>query len=213
MLMSITLKLLTQILLSFCFLIAFRGHSQQKEKQALQEFIGGNILKYSSLGLGKSQGLKLHLKYPVSWQSKEGERPHIVRKFIQQDQATAAMVYIQKREKVYTQSEIDYNLNKENIISESGQLGKVIYCDCSLKIEGLKACRVDIMQSGQRMDQPILSYMIQYSLIYKQYYLSIQFMIIKKKGESDAVFMKRQEAIISLSKMMFNSLVIDNIWE
>lgn len=199
--------------LSVLSIISFVASSQTKEEQALNEFVSGKVQPYSTLGTGKSQGLKLHLKCPISWQSKEGDRPHIVRKFTQQDQATAAVVYIQKGEKEYSQSEIDHNLSTKNITSESAQLGKVISCDCNLKIEGLKACRVDILQSGQRMNLPTISYSIQYSVVFKQYYLSIQFMVVKKKGDSDDVFQQRYNAVKTLSKMMFNSLVIDNAWE
>lgn len=41
-----------------------------------------NFIKYDVTGHPKSQGLSFSIKYPSSWTPKEGDRPHIVKKFI-----------------------------------------------------------------------------------------------------------------------------------
>lgn len=46
------------------------------------EFADGFRQRYETDGAGKSQGIKLKLQLPKSWLAKEGERPHIVQKWI-----------------------------------------------------------------------------------------------------------------------------------
>jgi hypothetical protein len=45
------------------------------------EFVDGFRQRYQTDGVGKSQGIKLTLQLPRSWAAKEGERPHIVKKW------------------------------------------------------------------------------------------------------------------------------------
>lgn len=45
------------------------------------EFADGFRQRYQTDGTGKSQGIKLNVQLPRSWAAKEGERPHIVRKW------------------------------------------------------------------------------------------------------------------------------------
>jgi len=51
------------------------------ERNPVKEYLDGFAARFVSTGLGKAQGLRLSLKYPLSWQDSEGERPHIARKF------------------------------------------------------------------------------------------------------------------------------------
>lgn len=46
------------------------------------EFADGFRQRYQTDGAGKSQGIKLNLQLPRSWAAKEGERPHIVKKWV-----------------------------------------------------------------------------------------------------------------------------------
>jgi len=68
--------------------------SQTTERNSLNEFSSGKTKKYSTFGLGKSQGLELHFKYPASWKSIEGEHPHVVRKFAQSDDLVLSFIRI-----------------------------------------------------------------------------------------------------------------------
>lgn len=46
------------------------------------EFGDGFRQIYRTDGSGKSQGLRFHLQLPASWVAKEGERPHVVQKWV-----------------------------------------------------------------------------------------------------------------------------------
>ena len=49
------------------------------------EFFDGFRQHYQTDGTGKSQGIKLNLQLPRSWAAEEGERPHIVKKWVSTD--------------------------------------------------------------------------------------------------------------------------------
>lgn len=49
------------------------------------EFADGYRQRYQTDGTGKSQGIKLKLQLPLSWLAKEGERPHIVKKWVSEN--------------------------------------------------------------------------------------------------------------------------------
>ncbi len=49
------------------------------------EFTDGFRQRYATDGTGKAQGIKMKLQLPRSWASKDGERPHIVHKWISEN--------------------------------------------------------------------------------------------------------------------------------
>ena len=49
------------------------------------EFSDGHRQRYRTDGTGKSQGINLSLQLPRSWAAKEGERPHIVKKWVSEN--------------------------------------------------------------------------------------------------------------------------------
>jgi len=51
----------------------------------INEFYDGYRNRFNSKGHSKSQGLEIVVKLPKSWKAKEGERPHIVQKWISQN--------------------------------------------------------------------------------------------------------------------------------
>lgn len=61
----------------FRYLLAVRYASNP-----VAEFGDGFRQRYSTDGTGKSQRLRFHLQLPRSWLAKEGERPHVVQKWV-----------------------------------------------------------------------------------------------------------------------------------
>lgn len=51
----------------------------------VSEFADGYRQRYQTDGVDKSQGIKLNLQLPRSWAAKEGERPHIVKKWVSEN--------------------------------------------------------------------------------------------------------------------------------
>lgn len=54
--------------------------------------------KFDTRGHAKSQGLWLTVRYPQGWQSVEGERPHIVQRFIYASERESATYLLQIRD-------------------------------------------------------------------------------------------------------------------
>lgn len=188
--------------------------AQTSEEKSMGEYVSGQINKFSSLGAGKAQGLKIHCKYPKSWESIAGERPHIIRKFIQSDGSgtVMSMIMVNKQEQELTQEEIAEFMTTEGLKSIIGN-ATYIASNCNLKIEGLKAGSIEYARSDVRGDQTFYSYNLDYLFPYKQYLISLQFMVIDKVGETKESLYNRYKKAKPLFAMMFNSIVIDNIWE
>ena len=62
------------------------------------EFADGYRQRYQTDGAGKSQGIKLNLQLPRSWAAKEGERPHIVKKWESENGTGLEMILLDIRD-------------------------------------------------------------------------------------------------------------------
>jgi len=201
-------------LITFLLLInLFRSEAQTSEKNSLNEFNSGKIKKFSTSGLDKAKGLKLQFKYPASWKSIDGERPHVVRKFAQSDDYVLSLILINTQEQSFTQQEIDELFTTETFKSMIPADGIYLRSNTNMKIEGLKAGSIEFTRTAKRMDRLIYSHNESYFFIYKQYFVSIQFMVLNKDSESNSHVDLRFKEIQPLFYKMFNSIVIDNIWE
>jgi hypothetical protein len=66
----------------------------QYQNNPAREFADGFRQRYQTDGSGKSQGIKVNLQLPKSWLAKDGERPHIVQKWISLNSATFEMIQL-----------------------------------------------------------------------------------------------------------------------
>lgn len=73
------------------------------------EFLDGFRQRYQTDGTGKSQGIRLNLQFPRSWIAKEGERPHIVQKWVSENGTGLEMITLDIRDAQ------GYNPNKKEI--------------------------------------------------------------------------------------------------
>jgi len=62
------------------------------------EYLDGFRQRYQTDGAGKSQGIKLVLQLPQSWAAKEGERPHIVKKWQSENGTGLEMMHLDIRD-------------------------------------------------------------------------------------------------------------------
>lgn len=62
------------------------------------ELIDGYEQRFSSEGHAKSEGVKLKLRLPKSWKAKEGERPHIVQKWVSKNGTGTEMILLDIRD-------------------------------------------------------------------------------------------------------------------
>jgi hypothetical protein len=149
----------------------------------VKNYLNHKVSTFETDGLGKSAGLKMEIKYPQGWLTEDGERPHIIKKFISQDKNTMFMLLINKLDKTVSEA------NKEDLLS-SFQLPEgavLLYQNSDLKINGEKACCTEYFVKKNSMpintlsdkDVEIAMYQVCYNLIYQQYYISLQGMVGK----------------------------------
>lgn len=62
------------------------------------EYADGFRQRYSTDGVGKSKGIKINLQLPRSWAKKEGERPHIVQKWVSENGTGLEMIHLDIRD-------------------------------------------------------------------------------------------------------------------
>lgn len=62
------------------------------------EFADGFRQRYQTDGTGKSQGIKINLQLPMSWAGKDGERPHIVQKWVSENGTGLEMILLDIRD-------------------------------------------------------------------------------------------------------------------
>lgn len=208
----------TLLILSLIIFSLTTVYSQNAEEQSVKEFSSGEISTFSSNGEGKSKGLKIHFKYPRSWFSVEGDRPHIVRKFVQSDNFAIAIILIQKAEKEFSQAEINEIMTTKGIKSTMPKGATFISCNPNLKIDNLKAGSIEYTIITERVDKKMYQHVLQYSVLYKDYILQLSCAVSDINGysstpEDKATVDKRYKTIYPLFWEMFNNIVIDNIWE
>ncbi len=198
-----------RIFLSFSLLLSFIfTHAQNVEQQSVDEFNSNKVAKYSTKGEEKCKGLDLNIKYPSSWKSLEGERPHAVRKFVQSRNFVLAMILINTQKSNFTQTEIDNSLSKSGLISQLPLNSTYISSNSNLKIDGLKAGSIEYNNSTQKEDRKYYSKLFTYVFFYKKYFINLQFMIINKIDEPIETLTKRYNALKPLFSLMFNTIVI-----
>lgn len=62
------------------------------------EFTDGFRQRYETKGIGKSQGIEVNLQLPRSWIGKDGERPHIVQKWVSENGTGLEMILLDIRD-------------------------------------------------------------------------------------------------------------------
>lgn len=186
--------------------------AQTLEEQSVREFNSGFVEKYSTKGETKSNDIDLIIKYPRSWKSIEGERPHVLRKFVQQESYVLAILMIKPLGQNVSQEEINSALSKSGLKATVPPNGIYVSSNSNLKIEGLKAGSLEYLLTSKRGDREFHVKIFSYVLFYKDNLIQLQFMVADKPNESTESVLSRYNSVKPLFAQMFNSIVINNIW-
>ena len=200
------------VILAIC-ITAISGMAQQIESNSLNQFIIGKTKSFSSYGLAKAQGLNLNIKYPASWKSVEGERPYIVQKFVPESGYVMAMLLVNKLDGVPNQSEINDFYTQDGLKAMMPAESKLIAYNSSIKIERQPAGKIDYTTVAQRMNRHFYSCVRSYFIIYKDYLITLQFMVMNKIDEPNTSVDRRFKTIEPLFDMMANSIVFNNLYQ
>lgn len=200
------------VLLFLCFTNSLI-FCQSNEQISVKRFFSGETIKFSSKYSEKAKGLNLQFKYPNTWKSLDGERPHVVRKFAQPGGTVLAMILINKLGKKPTNLELNNYFTLQVLKSYIPATASYISSNPELMIEGLRAGSIEFTNIGKRVNQTFLSHNISYLFYYEDYLVSIQFMVFNAPGESSISVSKRFSKLKNLFSAMFNSIVITNKWQ
>jgi len=197
------------LLLAISFFSFTYIQTQTEEEKSLHEYNSGQVSKFSSNGEGKSEGLKIHFKYPKSWESVEGEHQYVVRKFLQSDHSTLAMIIVVKQEKEPTQSELNEVFTTDGLKSILPSTFNYISINTNIKIEGLRAGKLEFTNSDNRMGIEVYSFTQMYVFWFKNYCIQVQCSVNKNQNETKENANNRFQNAKPLFDQMLNSLVID----
>jgi len=209
--MRIYILTLVALLVTASFLSAQTNQSA-KYNNPTSEFLNGYTSKYECDGTGKGKGLKFSIKYPQSWKSREGNRPHIVRKFINNGSIASAMLILNDMGFVPVNNEIE-DIFSDKYASKMIPKGSALLRSNKTVIEGQPALVIDYTSKNERLGVLVKSRFRTYIISYKSYLLNVQFSVSQMPYDAATDLDKRFNEYEMLFNAMINSLVINSKWE
>lgn len=160
-----------RFLLPLCCLL-FLSTWAYGQSPGLIEYMDGQKTTYVGDGTGKCLGLKFTVRYPSAWRAAEGNRPHIVQKFVNGNGAMA-MVIIKDMRGVATKAEMDRYYATTADLSEAVP-GTFLGAKRGISIDGEKAYAMEYSQrQTAATGMSIYQHGIQYVLFYDHYMFTV----------------------------------------
>jgi hypothetical protein len=173
------------------------------------EFFEGYRQRFSTDGHRKSQGINLILQVPKSWKAKEGERPHIVQKWVSQDGTGLEIIFLDIRDSEgYTPT----NSDVESFVS-SGEVKDMVpsgaaYINSGLfSLEMLKGYWIEMGIIEERAGIKLYQHSIAHQLFFRGKAIGLMCQAsnsIEDKIKADEAF----ERIKPICQQVLNSLVL-----
>lgn len=182
-----------------------------RDKPAL-EFMRGFTKTFSSSGHSKAKGLSVDIKVPMSWISREGNRPNIVQFFkAEYGRSDASMLigignFEPPRGVRVTQRDIDAMFTPANIRGMAPD-GAVVVESKPITLEGLKGGMLVYDATAGRLDLSISMRTLSYTIFFKNRLVSIEFSVgdlTENRARAVELFTKYRP----LFMMIANSLII-----
>jgi len=183
------------------------------ESKPEQEFIDGYRYTYKNDGSGKAKGVKFSLQLPRTWEAMEGNRPNVVKKFVNYQGSTLMVIIkdipLEENEKV-DKYVIDEMLKKNNIgtilpsQSVYEKSGKIT-------LEGLPGLWVQYSVELNRMRTTMKIESIMYIIVYKNKMIQIHgtnVVSVNGKNIENGGILKYEK----LFDMVVNTLVLPEIY-
>lgn len=181
-----------------------------------QELISEEQSEYRTAGHAKAQGLDLSLKYPSSWRSEEGIRPHIVQKFTGQAISGITpfcMIIVQELPawaSLFMQGEVMDEVLSENI-RDMVPPGADVLDSGLTKLDGEAGAWLKYYYAQERAGMNVGMYSLQYILFYRGTMIAIQCSVGGVADEKDLL----EDAFLShlpLFQSIGNSIVLHDKW-
>lgn len=181
----------------------------------LQDFLNGRRSKYCSDGTGNSQGLKVCINYPINWEAKEGNRPHVTQKFISQngDGFEDVMILIQTLEPSQNIGDIDILLSEQGMRNFLPGDFNIINSTHNIVIDGEDAVSIDFNISSERNGIPIRWRGNMYAILYENFLIQIFFTVKQNPFASPIDLERKYRELNPLFNLMINSFIIETKWK
>lgn len=194
----------------------------------LQKFLNGEREVFLSEGLPQANGLKLRMEYPKGWSKRDGKRPNVLQFFKSPELFEMASISVFEISKLYdiTLEELEANSNEisDELMSDA-MMKSSLKINNDVEIEEYKFSKtrldnINAVVSSCKISNPgnadigkIRMFSQLYMLVYKDYYVVIQYMIQQHSYESEDLFNKRIDCYKPLLSLMANSVIILNKYE
>jgi hypothetical protein len=176
----------------------------------LLEYAQGSKTTYVGDGTGKCLGMKFTLRYPSAWTAADGNRPHIVQKFMNGN-GGMALVMVKDMRGVTTKAEMDHFYSTASDLSEYTP-GTFLGAQRNFTIDGEKAYAVEFsQQQTSATGMSIYQHGIQYVLFYDHYMISVM-CSSGAVGDSKEVVDAQFERSRPFFGLIASSLVLTSKW-
>ncbi len=159
--------------------------------------------RFDSAGHPKSNGVQVVVQYPANWSAKEGERPHIVQKFVGKHAGVPAILMLEIRQ---PGGEIQQNCETltagdwKEVFEEPGTL--VLSTKLS-RHESLPGFVIKMKHSGERAGAELHSEYQVLGVCFKRSLVLASCGVVGEKGEA-----LQMRSVRPLCTQYFNSLVV-----
>ena len=183
-----------------------------------KEFTDGWKEKFETDGSGKSNGVKLSLYYPRSWEMKEAERPHIVKKFSHPINNITVMLAVLpvpiQLKLLFNKGILEEFADDKEIMQEMIPDGSAYVSSGYNEIEGLPGYWIRFKSLKKDNDYDFMMESIIYSTIYNNKLINLQCGVISEiEIDNEKFKINDFEKFKLLFKQIENSITIDKYLE
>jgi hypothetical protein len=200
--------------LLFGFLIFLSAIAHAETPPEIADFANGNVVKFSTIDHPKAGAIALTLKYPQSWTPKEGERPHIVQKFVRPGGLVSAMLTTRtiphpkgkpSDEEVLLVLTPEINLKQlpENCIAINAK---------RTKIDNLPCCMMEYSMHSENAGMEVSAQMVSFTFIYESTVCTFVGSVGAPTAQKDQLHQKMAE-LMPVFLLMANSIIVEKKWK
>ncbi len=168
-----------------------------------------NGLKYFSKGHSKAEGLNIEIKFPSEWQAKEGNRPHIVQKFVSKDDPCTCNLLVKNTPETFSSKEW------EEMIQDTEGVKNVLFSDIETKdikvtptkYSGIPGVLSEVVYKGEQAGITIFFNGISHILFFKDKMISLDCAVGTPKQEVSSELMKKYYSVF---RKMGNDIILHN---
>ena len=182
--------------------------------QPEEEMIDGFINEYFTSTSTKLDGLNIKFKYPKSWSSEIGDRPHVIQKFIHYRgyEFGSALIIIGKMDDVLSKSDIEFLLSEDGMKYQIPEHSKVISVNTGLLIDNIPASLITVYYEQQQMNHKLGMISDIYVLYYRDYQITFMCSVGSTIDKYNETY-KRYSTNKKLYKRMANNIVVLSQYE